>query len=201
MSDDVNDNFINNCLVDGRKIVAIVSVDKNWGIGNAGKLLAHLPGDMKFFKEKTFGNIVLMGRKTFESLPEAKPLPGRLNVVVTRNEEYAEALSSVEGILTAKSVENAIEMLKADEENMLDKEGTSEEDMRDLFVIGGGEIYMQCLPFVDSCLVTKFDAVFEADTFFPDIDNDARFKLTKESELVEENGIEYVFTEYSKVVG
>ena len=184
----MSDHQMNNHLGNGREIIAIVSVDKSWGIGKTGTLLVHLSCDMKYFKEITIGNIVVMGRKTFESLPGAKPLPDRLNVVITRNEEYAKELVSREDILTAKSVEESIEMF-----------ATDPEDTRDLFVIGGGEIYRQFLPFVDSCLVTKIDAEFEADTFFPNLDAEKSFELTNESDSVTEDGISFVFTEYSRV--
>ena len=177
-----------NYLGNGRKIISIVSVDKNWGIGNAGNLLAHLPGDMKFFKETTMGNIVVMGRKTFESLPGAKPLVGRLNIIVTRNSDYArEAVRNGE-VLIASSPEDAIAFIKADVE-----------DKRDLYIIGGGEIYKQFLPYVDSCLVTKIDAEYKADTFFSNLDIDEDFEMIEQSAPFEENEIEYVFTEYSRI--
>lgn len=172
-----------------KKIISIVSVDKNWGIGNSGSLLAHLPSDMKYFKETTIGNIVVMGRRTYESLPGAKPLPGRLNIVITRNNEYESETVKRGELQTAISVEDVVDRFRS-----------FAEDNRDLYVIGGGEIYSQFLPFVDVCLVTKLDAAFDADTFFPNLDQNDDFLLVKNGEQVTEKGITYSFTEYSRVI-
>ena len=177
-------------LDNGRQIISIVSIDKNWGIGNGGDLLAHLPTDMKFFKNTTMDNIIVMGRKTFESLPGAKPLPGRLNVIITRNQDYLAGEVARGEVVTTDSVESAIELLNKDAE-----------DRRDLYVIGGGEIYKQFLPYVDACLVTKFDEEYTPDTFFPNLDEDENFTMTAESEPVTEKDITFVFTKYSRVKG
>ena len=177
-------------LDNGRQIISIVSVDKNWGIGNGGDLLVHLPTDMKFFKDTTMDNIVVMGRKTFESLPGSRPLPGRLNVIITRNKDYLSEEASRGEVVVTDSVESVIELLNNDND-----------DRRDLYVIGGGEIYKQFLPYVDTCLVTKFDEEFSPDTFFPNLDEDENFALTSESKPITEKDITFVFTRYARVKG
>ncbi len=156
----------------------IVVADKNWAIGNEGKLLCHLPGDLKYFKERTTGKIVVMGRKTLESLPGGRPLPKRKNIVLTRNQSFAK-----EGCTVVHSIE---ELLKK----------YSDEDV---MVIGGGEIYCKLLPYCEGCYVTKIDAEFEADTYIPNLDESADFELVWQSEDKKENGITYRFTEYKRV--
>ncbi len=160
----------------------IVAADKNWGIGKDGQLLCHLPGDLKYFKEKTTGKIVVMGRKTLESLPGGRPLPKRTNIVLTRNETFEK-----EGCIKAGSVEELLSVLH----------GLGKKD--DVMVMGGGDIYMQLLPYCDSCYVTRLAKEFDADTYFPNLDESGDFELVWQSEAKEENGIEYVFTEYRRI--
>ena len=105
----------------------IVATEKNWGIGKENQLLAHLPGDLKYFKEKTTGKVVIMGRKTLQSLPGGRPLPKRTNVVVSRNPEF-----QPEGCVMAPTTEEAVKKALA-----LAGEGGSD----DLMVIGGASIY------------------------------------------------------------
>lgn len=156
----------------------IVAADKNWAIGNEGNLLCHLPGDLKYFKEKTIGKTVVMGRKTLESLPGGKPLPARKNVVLTRNRDFAP-----EGCETVHSIEELLAKYSGE----------------DVMVIGGGEVYRRLLPCCDSCYVTRIDAEFEADTHIPNLDESADFKLVWQSRDNEEKGITYRFTEYKRV--
>lgn len=137
----------------------IAAVDRNWGIGKGGDLLVHIPADMEFFKERTMGNLLLMGRKTFESFPGKKALPGRINVVLTRNPQW-----TGEGARTARSEAQLQQILS-------DYKGRFEQ----ICVIGGGEIYRQYLPLCDQICLTHIDAVYEADTYFPNLDQDERF--------------------------
>lgn len=139
------------------KISLIVAKDSRNGIGKDNDLLWHLPADMKFFKETTTGHIVLMGRKNYESIPEKfRPLPGRLNMILTHNKSFQAA-----DCLIFHSVED-----------VLDWKNVNKEDERTLFIIGGGEIYRQFLKAnqVEEMFVTQVDAAFDADTFFPEID-------------------------------
>jgi dihydrofolate reductase len=163
-------------------ITAIVAVDRNWAIGNGGGMLVHIPGDLKYFKSKTLGGICVMGRKTFESLPLG-PLTGRVNCVLTHNHDYAKNEPWGASVITADSIPATFEALREIPE-------------APIFIIGGGAVYREFLPYAHSCLVTKIDAEFEADTFFPNLDNNSEFALASESDLFTENGVSYRFTEY-----
>lgn len=129
-------------------ISLIAAIGKNRELGKNNQLLWDIPEDMKFFRETTAGHPVIMGRKTFESI--GRPLPKRVNIVITRNLDYQK-----EGILVFPSIEEALEEAKKHDEN-------------EVFVIGGAEIYKQSLPFADKLYLTHVDANFDADTFFPE---------------------------------
>lgn len=157
----------------------IVAVDKMWGIGRDGGLLAHLPGDLKYFKEMTNGKAVVMGRRTLESLPGAKGLPGRINYVLTSNPMY-----SAENCRTVNSqdeLREALSMHASDE----------------VFIIGGAALYNAFYKSCDRLYVTKIDAELGADTFIVNIDEDPDFELESESEPMSENGLSYRFCVYA----
>lgn len=156
----------------------IVAADKNWGIGKDNDLLCHLPGDLKYFKEKTLGKTVAMGRKTLESLPGGKPLPKRTNVVITRDPSFEK-----EGCQVVHSIEEFLEKY-ADE---------------DVMVMGGAEIYTQLLPYCETCYITEIDKEFEADKFIPNLMEHPDYEKVWESEPQEENGITYRFAEYKRI--
>ncbi len=158
----------------------IVAVDRNWGIGCGGELLAHIPGDLKYFKEKTTGGVVIMGRKTLESMPGKKGLPNRVNFVLTSREGY-----EAPGCITVNSDEELLSKL-------------SEYDGDKVFVIGGESIYRKFYRMCDICYVTKMDADLGADRFMPNLDEDPLFTLTDESETHSENGIDYRFCTYRR---
>lgn len=126
-------------------ISLIVAHDKNRVIGYENDMPWHLPGDLQYFKEMTMGKPMLMGRKTFESI--GRPLPGRRNIVITRNEDYA-----ADGIETAPSLEAALAMVRGVEEVM---------------VIGGEQIFTQALPMAEKLYITLIDHEFVGDTYFP----------------------------------
>lgn len=159
---------------------AIVAVDNNWGIGKEGGLLVHLPGDLNYFKEKTLGKVVVMGRTTFESLPGKRPLKDRINIVLSRNPEF-----EPEGCIKCKSMGELFKTLES-------------YDMEDVFIIGGADIYKQFIPYCSSHLVTKINAVFDADKYFENLDLRSDMVLVSESEAQNENGVEYRFTEYKR---
>ncbi|NLP30217.1 MAG: dihydrofolate reductase [Clostridiales bacterium] len=161
---------------------AIVVVDKNWGIGKDGKLLVHLPGDLKYFKEKTLGKVVVMGRTTLESLPGGEPLKDRINIVLSRK------LCDQDGCTLLSSIDSLFEEL----ENY---------DLDDVFVIGGESIYRELLDHCGTLYVTKICEEFEADKFFPNLDESDEWELVFESEPCTEKGITYKFTEYRRVCG
>ena len=126
----------------------ILAADSDWAIGRDGGLLAHIPEDMKFFRETTANSTVVMGRKTWESIG-AKPLPGRVNCVISRS------VKQLDGAQVFGSVEEFL--------------GFAEKAEGKVFVIGGGEIYRQALPSADVVWLTKIDADFEGDTTFPEL--------------------------------
>ena len=165
----------------------IVAADKNWGIGKDGGLLCHIPGDLRYFKEKTLGATCVMGRKTLDSLPGGKPLPERRNIVLTRSKDFER-----EGVTVVHDVDELEKLLAAEE---TDSSGAPGEHS-DVFVIGGASIYKELLGDCRNIYVTRMDKVFDADTFFPDLDNDGRFELACKSDPHEENGIVYRFTKY-----
>ena len=132
-----------------KSIQAIVAVASDWAIGRQGDLLCHLPADMKHFKEVTMGHSIVMGRKTFESFPR-RPLPGRQNIVITRNADW-----QYPGVTVAHCLEDAIAAAETDT----------------VFIIGGAQIYAQALPLVDVLHLTQIHARWaSADVFFPAID-------------------------------
>ena len=159
---------------------AIVAVDKKWSIGKDGKLLIRLPGDMKFFREQTTGNTIIMGRKTLESMPNGRPLPNRETWLLTRNESY-EAPCQI-----FHSLQYLLDEVRTKEAEYAESDFT-------VYVCGGADVYRQLLPFCDEALVTKIDAVFPADKRFPDLDLDPDWEIAEESEPLEDNGVRYRF--------
>lgn len=158
----------------------IVAVDKNWGIGKNNKLLVSIPSDMKFFRETTSGKVVVMGRKTLESFPNGLPLKNRTNIVLTQNETY-----QVKGAVIVHSVEELLEELK-------------QYPSEDIYVIGGDSIYRQLLPYCDIAHVTKIDHVYDADAFFPNLDEKPEWKIAADSEEQTYFDLEYQFLMYKK---
>ena len=132
------------------KIKLIAAVDRNFAIGKRGSLLFKIPEDLKLFKRLTTGHIVLMGRKTFESLG-CKPLPDRVNLVISTTKQYEN-----DGVITFESITTAVEYSK---QNFPDK---------DLYIIGGGKVYRQCMGLADEVILTVYDKAYEdVDTYFP----------------------------------
>ena len=159
----------------------IVAADENWGIGKDGGLLIHLPGDLKYFKEKTKGKVVVMGRATLESLPGGKPLPVRTNLVLTRDSSFKK-----EGCL----IVNDMEQLLAE---------CAKYDPEDVMIIGGEQIYMQLIRQCERLFITKIFASFDADKHLMNVDKMRSFALVWESNVMEENGISYQFLEYRRM--
>lgn len=158
----------------------IVAVDKNWGIGNEGNLLFHISEDLKNFRRLTEGKTVILGRKTLQTFPKSAPLKNRRNIILSRDESY-----SVEGAEVCRSVEEVTELLK-------------NEDTDNVVVIGGESIYRQMLHLCDTAIVTKIDAEAPSDKFFPNLDEDENWYLAEESEVKEENGINFKFCTYKR---
>jgi dihydrofolate reductase len=159
---------------------AIVAVDNNFGIGAGNELLFSIPADRKFFRENTSGKVVVMGRRTFLSLPDAMPLRDRINVVLTRDADF-----KASGAVIVLSLHELTEYLKRYSSD-------------DIFVIGGGEVYAGLLPYCDTVLMTKIEAEKPADTFFPDIDGMGEWVLRGQSEKFTHNGVVFSFCRYEK---
>ena len=161
-------------------MIIIAHASKNWGIGKNNDLMFKLPQDMKFFRETTSGGVVIMGRKTLESFPNQKPLPNRVNIVITKNTAFAP-----EGVVVAHS---------ADEAAKIAREYTD----RKVFVIGGAMIYDLMLPYSDTALITKVSADGDADTFIHNFDEDNDWELFSQSDDIVDNGYTIRFCEYRR---
>lgn len=159
----------------------IVAVDKNWAIGLQNKLLVSIPADMKFFRETTIGKVVVMGRKTLESFPGGQPLKKRTNIVLTRDKNY-----QVKDATVVTSIEALLEELK-------------KYDEEEIYVIGGESIYRALLPYCKVAHVTKIDHAYEADTYFPNLDEMEDWEITGVSEEQTYFDLEYEFVKYERV--
>jgi dihydrofolate reductase len=163
-------------------LILIAAVARNGVIGSANALPWHLPEDLRHFKELTTGHAVIMGRKTWESLPERfRPLPGRRNIVVTRNPAFA-----APGATLVNSLEDAWQKVGAD--------GTVEQ----CFVIGGAELYAHALPLADRLELTEIEAEFPGDAFFPRLDP-AAWHETARSRRHSAAGLDFAFVSYQRV--
>lgn len=160
-------------------IRAIVHADKEWGIGKNNDMMFSLPKDMKFFRETTLGNVVVMGGNTLRSFPNAKPLKNRENIVLSRGQVRNDCV-----------VVPDFDALK---------KAMKERENSDIYIIGGGVIYKELLPYCEEVLVTKVDAVGGAEVFFPNLDKNADFKLVYESEPIDDNGVFIRFTTYKNL--
>lgn len=154
---------------------AIVCADINWGIGKGTGMLFHIPADLKFFKEKTMGSTVIMGRTTFLSLPGQKALPGRKNIVLTRDENW-----SAENVTVCHGIDGLADIISSDEK---------------VFLIS---VYGELIDACDEAFVTRVNADGGAEKFFPDLDARAGWKLVERSAAQESNGYVFTFDRYVK---
>lgn len=157
---------------------SIVCVSENWGIGKNGKMLFHLPADLLFFKENTLNKIVVMGRSTFNSLPNGT-LKNRTNIILTSNNDFFAKDATVLG-----SIPKLFDFIK-------------KYNPDDIFIIGGEQIYTQLLQYCDTCLITKVFSTADADTFFPNLDLMDNWKVSNTSPVFEQNGLKYCHITYS----
>ena len=155
---------------------AIVHVDKNWGIGKGNDMMFSLPLDMKFFRSTTLHHTVVMGGNTLRSFPNGQPLKNRVNIVLSRGQVRDDCMI----IRSYEELKNELKTRKDEE----------------IFVIGGGEVYKELLPYCEEVLVTKVDAVGGAEVFFPNLDEDENFVCVDEGEPIEDNGYTIRFTKY-----
>ena len=161
----------------------IVNVDSNWAIGYRGKLLVSIPEDMKFFRSETTGKVVVLGRKTLDTFPGGQPLKNRTNIILTRNPNY-----QVKGAIICHSVEEVLEELK-------------KYNSEDVYIIGGDSIYKEFLPYCDVAHVTRTDHVYDADAWFPNLEEDPAWVLTGESEEKTYFDLEFRFCRYERKKG
>ena len=158
----------------------IVAVDKNWGIGNRGDRLVSIPKDQKMFRQETEGKVVVYGRKTLETFPQKQPLLNRKNIILSQDRNY-----QVKGATVVHSIEELLEELK-------------KYPSKDVYIIGGESIYKQMLPYCDTAHVTQIDHEYQADAFFPNLDEDPEWEMTAEGEEETYFDLEYRFVRYNR---
>lgn len=158
----------------------IVAVDKNWGIGKNNDLLVSIPADMKMFRTETSGKVVVMGRKTLESFPGGLPLKNRTNIVLSGNLDY-----QVKGAIVVHSLQELLEEIKKYPKDQV-------------YCIGGDSVYKMLLPYCDTAQVTKIDFAYEADRYFPNLDEMPQWQVVAESEEQTYFDLEYRFVRYER---
>lgn len=159
----------------------IAAVDSNWAIGKNNQLLVKIPMDQKFFQQITMGKVVVLGRKTLETFPNSQPLIGRTNIILSKNKDY-----KVRGAKVVHSLEELHEELK-------------KYPTEDVFVVGGGQIYNLLLDECDVAHITKIDFAYDADTYFPNLDERSDWELTGESDEETYFDLEFYFYRYERV--
>ncbi len=159
------------------KISMIAAIGKNRELGRGNELIFKIPEDMKFFKEKTRGHVVIMGRKTYESI--GRPLPDRVNIVISRNTDYEVS----DRVIKVKSIEDAIEVAK-------------EHEKTEAFIIGGAQIYALAMPYADKLYLTLVNKeVKDADAFFPEYDEFTKVLFERRSR---DKNYSYIFLDLEK---
>ncbi len=159
----------------------IVAVDKNWAIGNKGKLLVSIPNDHKMFREETTGKVVVLGRKTLETFPGGLPLKNRTNIILSGDKDY-----QVKDAVIVHSIEELLDELK-------------KYPSESIYIIGGDSVYRQLLPYCSTAHVTKIEHAYDADAYFPDLEQSKEWKRTAESEEQTYFDLEYTFQKYERV--
>lgn len=160
----------------------IVAVDENWAIGLKNKLLVQIPSDQKFFRQETTGKVVVLGRKTLETFPGGLPLKNRTNIILSTDRSY-----KVKDAVVVHSIPELLEELK-------------QYDSKDVYIIGGESIYRQMLPYCDTAHVTKIYHFYEADTYFPNLDELPEWEITATSEEQTYFDLEFEFIKYERSV-
>lgn len=159
----------------------IVAADQNWGIGLRGELLVRIPLDQKYFRELTMGGVVLAGRRTMESIPGGTTLKGRTNIVLTSQRDYIYS-----DAIVVHDMKEALEQL-------------SHYPDEKIFIIGGGTVYREFLPYCTCAYVTRIQYAYEADAYFPDLDSMEEWEMTHSSEEQTYYDLEYYFTRYRRI--
>lgn len=158
----------------------IVAADSNWAIGSNNELLIRIPNDMKHFREETTGKVVVLGRKTLETFPQGMPLKNRTNIILSRDKSY-----QVKDAIVVHSVEELLEELQKYAEE-------------DIYIIGGESVYRQLLPYCNVAHVTRIDHAYQADTYFPNLDEDEDWEITADSDEQTYFDIAYQFVKYER---
>lgn len=142
----------------------IAAVDKNWAIGNKGRLLVNIPSDLKRFRAMTLGKVVVLGRTTLETFPQKQPLEKRTNIILSTNRDYR-----VKNAIVVHSIDELMEELKKYESD-------------DIYIIGGESVYKQLYNSCDEAFITALDYSYDADAYFPNLDKEQDWKLVEEGE-------------------
>lgn len=158
----------------------IAAVDENWAIGNKNRLLIRIPADQKAFRQETIGKVVVLGRKTLETFPQGLPLKDRTNIILSSNQNY-----KVKDAIVVHSVDELMEELK----NYPDE---------NIYIIGGESIYRQMLPYCNVAHITKIDRAYEADAYFPDLDELPEWEITADSDEQVYFDTTYHFLKYER---
>lgn len=158
----------------------IVCADRNWAIGNNNKLLVSIPKDMKSFREMTTGKVIILGRKTLATFPGGRPLDSRTNIILSTDKKY-----KVDGAVVVNSID---ELLKE----------ISKYNSDDVYVCGGESVYRQLIPYCDVAHVTRIDHVYDADTYFPNLDDSDEWEIEVESDEEVYFDVTYTFVKYRR---
>ena len=158
----------------------IAAVDENWAIGNKNSLLIRIPADQKAFRQETIGKVVVLGRKTLETFPQGLPLKDRTNIILSSNQNY-----KVKDAIVVHDVDELMEELKSyPDENV--------------YIIGGESVYRQMLPYCNVAHITKIDRAYEADAYFPNLDEMPEWEITADSDEQVYFDTTYHFLKYER---
>lgn len=166
-------------------MILIFAVDENWNIGYDGDMLYKISEDLKRFRMLTTDNIIIMGRRTFESLPDRRALPDRINIVVTSDKTY-----KADDVYIVHSIDQLFSLLKEINPN---------DEMKN-YMIGGGNLARQLMENCNKAYITKlFKSFDKADTFIPNLDLDDRWKIVKESDVYRQEDIYFRYVDYERI--
>lgn len=158
----------------------IAAVDNHWAIGNRGSLLVSIPSDQKMFRQMTAGKVIVYGRKTLSTFPQRQPLAGRANIILSTQPAFkvrgAEVVHSLEELRTVLSAYKS----------------------EDIYIVGGESVYEQLLPYCDTAHITKIAYAYQADAYFPNLDDNPDWQITADSDELTYFDLEYTFVKYEK---
>lgn len=167
-------------------MILIAAVDRNWAIGQGGKLLVQIPADQQLFRTETMGKIIVMGRKTFESIQGGRPLPGRTSYVLSIDPSFSPRSMTGAPVKVFRSPEGL-------------KKAILEQDPEDVYLIGGGSMYREFLPLCHKADITWINYAYHADTWCPNLEQASDWQMTMESEEQIYFDLEYYFRRYERI--